>query len=231
MDNITDLAPGTKKRMKSTMIQLWKYAIKNDIVSSNYAEYIEIKEKSEKKGKIFTPEEIQELWNDVDNPTAQWILVLIYSGMRIGEMLLLTNEDIYLDKHYAIGGLKSEAGKNRVIPIHNATLPIVEKMLGNNKQLMRNMWGNKLSYASALEHFKEYMTEKGWSHLPHDARKTAVSLMHSAGIPIETIRIIVGHSGKGVTETVYLYKTPEELVEEINRVKIDTKPSEAPITL
>ena len=231
MDGITDLAPATKKRMKSTMIQLWKYAIKNDIVSSNYAEYIEIKGKTEKKGKIFTPEEIQALWDDIDNPTAQWILVLIYSGMRIGELLLLTKDDIHLDKHYAIGGLKSEAGRDRVIPIHNSTLPLVEKMLGNNKYLMRNMWNNQLSYASALEHFKDYMNEKGWKHLPHDARKTAVSIMHSAGIPIETIRIIVGHSAKGVTEAVYLHKTPEELVEEINRVKVDTKPSDATIIL
>jgi integrase len=231
IDNITDVAPATKKRMKSTMMQLWKYAIKNDIVSVNYAEYIEIKGKTEKKGKIFTPEEIKTLWDDVDNPVAQWILILIYSGMRIGELLLLTKDDIYLDKKYAIGGLKSEAGKNRVIPIHNATLQLVEKTLGNNKYLMRNMWNNKLSYASALEHFKDYMTQRGWSHLPHDTRKTAVSLMHSAKIPIETIRIIVGHSAKGVTESVYLYKSPEELVEEINRVTINTKPLETSITL
>lgn len=44
--------------------------------------------------------------------------------------------------------------------------------------------------------------------------------MHDAGIPIETIRIIVGHSGKGVTETTYLYKTPKELVEAVNQIKI-----------
>lgn len=50
--------------------------------------------------------------------------------------------------------------------------------------------------------------------------KTGVSLMHEAGIPIETIRIIVGHSGKGVTETTYLYKTPKELVEAVNQIKI-----------
>jgi hypothetical protein len=44
--------------------------------------------------------------------------------------------------------------------------------------------------------------------------------MHSAGIPMETIRVIVGHSGKGVTEKVYLYKTPFELVEAVNKIEI-----------
>jgi hypothetical protein len=44
--------------------------------------------------------------------------------------------------------------------------------------------------------------------------------MHSGGLPMETIRMIVGHSGKGVTEKVYLYKSPKELVEALNSVEI-----------
>ena len=219
MDNI-DLSPGSKKRLKSTMIQLWKYAIKNDIVSNNYAEHIEINEKVEKTGKVFTEEEIQVLWDNVDNPTAQWILILMYTGMRIGELLALTSDTIYLDKQYMVGGLKSEAGTDRVIPLHDKIVPLVEKQLGKSKYLMRDEKGRKLSYAKALEQFKTFMINYKWEHLPHDTRKTGVSLMHSAGIPIETIRIIVGHSGKGVTERVYLTKTPYELVEEINKIEI-----------
>lgn len=221
MDSIDDLSAGSKKRIKSTMIQIFKYAIKNDIVSTNYAEYIEIKEKVEKAGKIFTDKEIRILWDNVDNPTAQWILILMYTGMRIGELLAITSDNIYLDKHYMIGGLKTEAGIDRVIPIHDKILPLVTQRLGKSKYLMRDEKGRKLSYSKALEEFKMFMVNYNWEHLPHDTRKTAVSLMHSAGIPIETIRIIVGHSGKGVTETTYLYKTPYELVEAINSIIIE----------
>lgn len=220
MDNIDDLSPGSKKRLKSTMIQIWKYAISNDIVTNNYAENIEINEKVEKTGKVFTENEIKVLWDNVDNPTAQWILILMYTGMRIGELLELTADKIYLDKHYMVGGLKSEAGIDRVIPIHDAILPLVTKQLGKAKHLMRDEKGRKLSYAKALNQFKMYMLEHKWEHLPHDTRKTAVSMMHSAGIPMEVIRVIVGHSGKGVTEKVYLYKTPYELVEAVNKVKV-----------
>lgn len=87
MDGI-DLMPGSKKRLKSTMIQLYKYTIKNDILSTNYTEHIEINEKVEKTGKVFTTPEIKTLWNNVDNPVAQWILILIYTGMRIGNYSL-----------------------------------------------------------------------------------------------------------------------------------------------
>lgn len=221
MDSIDDLSPGSKKRIKSTMIQIWKYAMKNDIVDNNYAEYIEIKEKVEKTGKVFTEKEIKTLWDNVDNHTAQWILILMYSGMRIGELLEMTSDKIYLDKHYMVGGFKSEAGTDRIIPLHDAIIPLVEKQLGKAKYLMRDEKGRKLSYAKALEQFKTFMINYKWEHLPHDTRKTAVSMMHSAGIPMEVIRVIVGHSGKGITERVYLYKTPYELVEWINKIEVN----------
>lgn len=221
MDAI-DLKPGSKKRLKSTMIQLYKYAIKNDIVTTNYAEHIEINEKVEKTGKVFSTDEIRLLWKNVDHPTAQWMLILIYTGMRIGELLSITSDTIYLEEQYMVGGSKSEAGIDRVIPLHSAIVPLIQQRMGKAKQLMRDEKGRKLSYAKALEQFKMFLVEHKLDveHLPHDTRKTAVSLMHEAGIPIETIRIIVGHSGKGITETTYLYKTPKDLVEAINKIEV-----------
>ena len=64
------------------------------------------------------------------------------------------------------------------------------------------------------------MKKLGWEHKSHDTRKTAISLMHRFEIPMEVIRIIVGHSGKGITEKVYIYKNEKELVDYINKVKI-----------
>lgn len=221
MDGIDNLTAGSKKRIKSTMIQLWKYAIKNDIVTTNYAEHIEITGFVEKTGKIFSKEEIKTLWDNVDDPTVQWVLILIYTGMRIGELLAITKDTVYLDKQYMVGGLKTEAGKDRVIPIHDAILPLIEKRLEHSKYIMGDENGHKITYARALSNFKVLMGKLHLEeHNPHDTRKTAVSIMHTAGIPMETIRVIVGHSGKGVTEKVYLFKTPEELVEAINTVKI-----------
>lgn len=222
MDSI-ELKPSSKIRLKSTMNQVFNYAIKNGIINTNYVQYIEIDEKVEKTGKIFTDEEIQTLWNNVDDPTVRWILILIYTGMRIGELLLMTSSTIFLNSSYMVGGLKTEAGKDRIIPIHDEILPLVKDQLGRAKFLMRNSHGNKLTYQTALRHFDAVMEKFGWEHKPHDTRKTAVSLMHGAGIPMETVRIIVGHSGKGVTEQVYLYKTPQELVEAVNKIKISEK--------
>jgi integrase len=231
MDNITDLSSGSKIQIKSTLSQVWKYAIKNDIVSSNYAEHIEIERDTARKGSTFTIEEIKKLWDNSDNRIVQWWLIMIYTGMRIGELYQMTTENIHLDEQYMVGGLKTKAGTNRVIPIHNAILPLIKEQMKDSKYLMHIGSGKRYSYGKIRLMVKELMEEYKWEHLPHDARKTAVSLMHSAGVPIETIRVIVGHSGKGVTEKVYLYKTPSELVEMVNRVKIDTQPIDTEVEI
>lgn len=219
MDNI-DLKPGTKGKFKSTMSQVFEYALQNDVVTKNYAKFIEINEKVEKSGSIFTEDEIKLLWNNVDDDTAQQLLILIYTGMRIGEMLAVSRDNINFDEGYIVGGSKTEAGKDRVIPLHNKILPLVKNQLKDNNWLIQSNRGLAMSYPNALRQFNQLFDKFGFNHKIHDSRKTAVSLMHSAGIPMETIRVIVGHSGKGVTEKVYLYKEPKELVEVINTMEI-----------
>ena len=140
--------------------------------------------------------------------------------MRIGEMLLVNINDINFEEQYIIGGIKTEAGKGRVIPLHDKILPLVKNQINDKKWLVQNNRGGAMSYKNASLRFKELFARFGFDHKIHDARKTAVSLMHTSGIPIETIRVIVGHSGKGVTEKVYLYKEPKELVEVINTMNI-----------
>lgn len=219
MDSI-DLKPSTKIKLKSTMNMVFEYATQNDIVSKNYAKFIKIEEKVEKTGAIFTDEEIKTLWKHSDEPIARMLLILIYTGMRIGEMLGMHKDNIHLDECYMVGGSKTEAGKDRVIPIHQEILPLVKTQLGENKWFVQTSRGNAVNYSNLVPQFNTYMSKLGMSHKFHDTRKTAISLMHSAGIPMETIKIIVGHAGTSVTEKVYLFKNKQELVNVINTMKI-----------
>lgn len=214
-----NLKPASKGKIRSTVYQLFEYAIAYDIVQKNYAKDLEITEKVEKTGAIFTEEEIKRLWEHKDDQMAQYTLILIYTGLRIGELLAMKGDSIYLDKGYMVGGSKTEAGKNRVIPIHDKIRPLIEQNLQNNYLVYSNR-GGAFTYSGIKPRFKKLMDELGMSHKIHDTRKTAVSIMHSAGIPMETVRMIVGHSAKGITEAVYLYKEPQELVDAINTINI-----------
>lgn len=216
-----DLKPATKARLKSTLHQVYEYAVENDVVYKNPVKFVKIEEKSEKVGAIFTDQEINYLWENVDaHVDNKTLLILIYTGMRIGELLNLKLEDMHLDEGYVIGGSKTEAGRDRVIPIHNKILPIVKERVEKYKHLAPNTNGDPSTYISINHRINKLMEKLGWEHKIHDTRKTAISLMHRYGVPLEVIRVIVGHSGKGVTETVYLYKNPKELVDYINKVEL-----------
>lgn len=55
------------------------------------------------------------------------VLILLYTGIRAEEFLILENKNIHLDDQYFITGVKTDAGKSRIIPIHNDILPIIQK--------------------------------------------------------------------------------------------------------
>lgn len=213
--NNLDVKPGSKRRLRSTMSQLFEYAFKNDIIVKNPAQGLEITEKIEATGTIFTDEEIAKLWEHKDNVLAQQTLILIYTGMRIGELLKVKRSDVNFEEKYIIGGSKTDAGKDRVIPLHDKIFPFVTELLSN-----KNTLSGGVVYNTMRVNLTAFWSSLGMNHKIHDTRKTGVSLMHKAKIPMETIRIIVGHSGKGVTEQVYLFKTPKELVEAINTIEI-----------
>ena len=99
---------------------LYKEALADDIVDKNYAELIELPGKEEEEREPFSDLEIKAI--EELAKTDEWantILILIYTGMRIGELLSLTKFNIDVDNMLIIGGSKTEAGKNRIIPIHS----------------------------------------------------------------------------------------------------------------
>lgn len=217
----TDVKQSTKHRLKSTLNQVFEYAEQNDIIQKNPVKFVKLETSNEKVGQIFTDEQIQYLWEHTDeNVDYKTLLILIYTGMRIGELLKVQPEDVYLDGQYIIGGSKTEAGKDRVIPIHDKILPIVKERIEKYGFLVPSAKGTPTPYVTFNQRLDRLMKKLGWEHKSHDTRKTAISLMHRYEIPMEVIRIIVGHSGKGVTEKVYLYKNEQELVDYINKVKI-----------
>lgn len=216
-----DVKQSTRRRLKSTLNQVFEYAEQNDIIQKNPVKFVKLEAANEKVGHIFTDEEIQYLWEHADdNVDYKTLLILIYTGMRIGELLKLRAEDINLEENYAIGGSKTEAGKDRIIPIHDKILPIVKERIEKYGLLVPSAKGKPTPYITFNHRISRLMDTLGWEHKIHDTRKTAISLMHRYEIPIEVIRMIVGHSGKGVTEKVYLYKNKQELVGYINRIQI-----------
>ena len=113
---------------------MYDYAVEHEIVFENYArEFIldksimEELRKPQKEVKIFTKQEEEILWDDFQFEETDMILISLYSGLRPKELAELKIRNIDLEFGTMQGGLKSDAGKDRIIPIH----PCIRKLVEN----------------------------------------------------------------------------------------------------
>lgn len=214
----------SKKDIRTLARLLWRYAMQNDIVNKNYADFITIPKAEKKERPHFTEIERKKIESAAKNgvPWADTILILIYTGFRVNEMLGLTPFSvIYDDQHPAFfrGGLKTVAGKNRVVPIHKKIVPYVEKWLSLGKDtIICTQEGKRVKYNDYLDIFKQTLANIGVRVLtPHVTRHTWFSMTNAAGMNDTVRQTIGGHSDPEITKE-YTHPELQELAAAINRL-------------
>ena len=217
----------TLKTLKSLFSQLYEYAMKNDICSKDYSEFVDIemyKDKNPDKrdhNKI-TKEEIERLWTLAEDPHYQIVLMLIYKGCRISEFLDLKKEDVHLDEQYFdVIASKTENGLRKV-PIADKLLPFYKAWFDGSvcEYLLHTPDQKHFDYRNYYDsYFTPLMEQLGFDHKPHDTRHTCISKLTEAHVDQTMIKKIVGHSGAmTLTERVYTHLDIETLVEAINKI-------------
>lgn len=215
----------TKQRMKSLFNLMYKWALKNDIVIKNYAQLCDPVPKGKKviQRLPFTDEEIQQLWDDISFPFVDMILIDIYSGWRPQELATLKTKDINLDEKYFVGGLKTDAGKNRIVPIHSKIKDLVLNRYNINNEYLFNdengQQGTIMTYDKYRGRFTKIMKKLKMEHKPHDARHTFITKAKLANVDEYALKLIAGHSISDVTEKVYTHRDIENLKTEIEKIK------------
>lgn len=208
-----------KSKIKTLFIQLYKFAMENDIMEKNYAQFVDVGEMTTKIERVpFSEAEIQTLWDNIDKPYVDSILIMIYSGMRVGELLIAEPKNIDLEKRILIGGIKTKAGIDRAIPIHKRIMPLIESKM-NQKYLVLSPTGKKMSYNNYIQRqFAPLMESLNMKHLPHDCRHTTATMLDNVGANPVTVKKILGHASQDITQRVYTHKTYTQLVETIDKI-------------
>lgn len=218
----------TKQRMKSLYNMMYKYCLKYDIVDKNYAALCD----SVKSGDPviqrvpYRPEEVQQLWDNIDFPFVDMVLIGIYSGWRPQELAVLQVKDVDLEARTMFGGLKTDAGRNRCVPIHPRIYDLVvanyNKALAMGSDYLFNdengQQGTHLTYDKYRGRFTKINKKLGQTHRPHDTRHTFISIAKSQGINEHILKLIVGHAITDVTEKVYTHRTIRQLAEEMAKI-------------
>lgn len=217
----------TLRKLKAMFGQMYKYAVIHEIIPKerNLVEYLDIKKAGNPNAynrEPFSKAEIQRLWDVKDsNPYYSVILMLIYTGCRISELLDLKKEDVNLDERcFKIIAAKTVSGI-RTVPIAKKVYPFFEHWytLNNCEYLLSTPEGDHFKYRNYYDSYWEPLVEVlGMNHRPHDTRHTCISLLTVAGVSDKVIKKIVGHKGQSVTEIVYTHFELDELIDAIDKI-------------
>lgn len=201
-----------------------KYAIKMDYVQKDYSQFIIFSATSQPrdKRKPFTIDEIKILFkNDTEN--SKKVLLYIFTGARPIELICMKRENIHLADNYMVGGAKTNAGKNRIIPIHPYIKPIVEYFLiqYDYRYLFTNEKGNT-AYIQYKKAFRDCMKNlEMQNHLePYDTRYTFSTLAKTCHVDTAAHKKIMGHSCNDITDDVYTHEPIDYLVKEVTKIVV-----------
>jgi len=208
------LSYSSLKKVRSLISLLEKYAVKIELINKCYAPLLSIgKNKAIRPHKPFSRQKINRLWQHVSEPDVDTVLILLYTGMRVGEMLHLQKSDVNLRQGYIRITRSKTVSGIRSIPIHHRILPLISKrmkFLGSN--LITDSEGKPYNYSRYCILWREVMHSiNADGHTTHDCRHTVATLLDNAGANETAKRRILGHAGGDVTERVYTHKGLRQL--------------------
>ena len=222
INSLSHLSTGSLKLVKSFIRMLFKDAMEMDIISKDYSEYIKLpKYKKVIERKIFTEEEIALLWDNIKVlEYADTILILIYTGMRINELLKLEKKNVNLENNTITGGSKTDAGKNRIIPIHPKILPLIIKRMENKTDYLipNKKETNYYEYNNFRQNeFVKIMEQLGMEHTIHDTRHTFATMISDVSDNENAITGIIGHTNINMTKK-YTHTNIEKMRKEMEKI-------------
>lgn len=206
--------------------QLCQYAINQDIIHTNYSTALVLPDASAPKTRVLSADEVQAIRNTADDArlgeTARIALTLIYTGMRLNELLTARRENVHADEGYLIGGEKTEAGRDRAIPLHPDIMPYILQWLDGNDTpyLIPSKYGLPRDHNNVRKSFNSLMRKLGIEDVtPHTCRHTAATKFAAAGLPPEVTKQILGHADITTTLNIYTHPDVQNLIENARRVK------------
>ena len=222
-DSVKQYGSGTIDKVKKVIsgtiehgIVRKEFAIKNKI---NAVEWEFVSREDNPRAifhKEIPREDLDILWQHSNDYRAAWMLIMCYTGLRPDELVKIESKNIFLDERYMIGGEKTDAGRDRIIPICERIYPVIKSNMGVSRLCHHGTY-NKTSYNKLLELVHEICVEINIKDCtPHDCRDTFASMMDRAGANKICTQQIIGHEGKDVTEKHYIKKSLDDLLEAVN---------------
>ena len=204
--------------------QVFTWCVANDYLKKSYADGLRNPVKSAQAIKEpFSTDDIKFLWDNVqENEYISMILILIYSGVRISELLDLEKTEVDFDKQIAfIKDSKTPSGI-RNVPIADRVLPYWKRFYNKSQcsKVFTTIEGDPFTYSNFSKRYWHPLLENlNLSHTIHETRHTCITQLTMNGADKTIIKFIVGHKSiMNLTEKVYTHIELSKLVETINLI-------------
>lgn len=209
-------ARATLAKYKQLITQMSQWAVREEICTTNFAKFVKLPEAQRKEKEIFTQEEIKKLEKD-GSEAARIVLMLLATGMRIGELFKLPLADYH--ETYVVGGSKTAAGRGRVIPIRPEGRPHFAYFArqATGPLLLSGYTGERVAENYRKRNYYPLLDKLGIErHTPHATRHTYTSRAVKEGMPPEILQRILGHADYSTTANIYTHIDAETLVRAVD---------------
>ena len=218
MQSCVDSCPNkspSKRNIMALFRRLDAVADRLGIITRRQSAFLKVANSPVAERSVFSPSELRLLVESGD-PFAKVALVLILSGFRKSELLNMRASDVHLDERWMKGGMKTAAGKDRVVPIHRFILPFMRELVLNGGGKVLDMKVYEFDRA-----WRRLMGSLGLKHIPHETRHTFRTLIDATEGNRRCIDLIMGHASGSIGERVYTHKTVAELVATVDLIDFE----------
>lgn len=210
----------TKDNMLAVLNNIYKYAVANDYIMKNYAEFVVYEnDRTRIERVLFEDIEIEKLWKKQGIWHYDFMLMLLYTGCRFSEIANTKASNVDLENgilHITDDNAKNEVSL-RSVPIHKKVLPLFKAHIGSD-WAFENEQGKILYsnfYYTQLKEINEYL---GVEHLFHDTRHTFTTRMRKLEVPLFYVNELIGHTNKNITDDTYNHPSIDDLREQMNKL-------------
>ena len=217
--------PKTVNGLRSILMQLFNYGIKEGYISKNpVKETKRFRVNGKRMVEYFTDEELEKIWNEIEGHWVEPLKFIFHTGLRKGEWINLKWNNVNLEGTppsitiISSASWQTKTGDSRVIPLNDEALEIIKRQKGKNSEyVFTSKNGQKIHPDKPYHSLKSALKKLGLSGDIHKLRHTFASNLVMGGENIYTVSKLLGHSDVQTTQ-IYAHLAPNYLKSAVDKL-------------
>ncbi len=219
----------TVKMQRSVINLIFNFAALKGYISSNPCLYVPLPKNLTKSQRVLPEvDEVEKIKKSIKCTFGLYAYLLLCTGMRRGEALALTSDDIDFNNnviHINKSVIHISNKPEVVLPktaagIRDVILPdCLKTVLPKTKGILfSNENGEYLHQSNFNRLWKKYKEESGVSITPHQLRHAYATMLYDAGIEDKDAQTLLGHTNITLTRDIYTHISTRRFQSTINKL-------------